>query len=278
MDLSISQALVVADSSGPLVVAKSDDLPFEMEEDMVEIVRRFGAPPAGVSVPGAMFANPLGRSHITVVQFSSQPDLPPTFRFLILKCPLYQAIGDPFAISDRFPPHWANRGPLPALDWPPEAPPPRTVERVAAILREGDGSLLLGATQGLLDGVRVVLSRSEPDETTLRSVWQLLPTRSRFELWPATFAFNLEFGFHIAVSPNPPTALPLGSITEEQAKDYPQGKYELGLQAAAEHGDQAELDRLFARRSSRDTLRLALLILVGAVIAAVASKLIFLKG
>ncbi len=33
------------------------------------------------------------------------------------------------------------------------------------------------------------------------------------------------------------------------------------------------VDRLFARRSSRDTLRLAVLILIGAAVAAVASKL-----
>lgn len=274
MDLTISQLVVTADPSGPVVVAKSDGLRFEQEEPAIGIVRRFGVPPTGVSVPGAMFATPFGRSHVAVVQFTTQPAL--MFRFLILTRRLYEAIGDPFVIADRFPPNWSARGSsLPALDWPPESPPPRTVEQVAGILRDGDGPLLLGATQGLLDGARVVLTRTTPDETVLRALWQLLPTRTRFELWPATFAFNPEFGFHIAVMPTPPTPLPLGSISEEQAKDYPQGTYELGVQAAAEHGDQSELDRLFARRSSRDTLRLALLILAGAMIAAVACKVMF---
>lgn len=275
IDLTISQLVVVADPSGPVVVAKSDGLKFKQEETAIGIARRFGVSPAGVSVSSAMFATPFDRNQVTVVQFTTQPGSLLAFRFLILTRRLYEAIGDPFVLSDRFPPDWSTRGSLPTLEWLPESPPPRTVEQVADVLREGDGPLLLGATQGLLDGVRVVLNRPTPDETVLRSVWQLLPTRTRIELWPATFAFHLDFGFHIAVTANPPVSLPLGSITEEQAKDYPQGSYELGVQAAAEHGDQVELDRLFARRSSRDTLRLALLILAGAAIAAVAVKVVF---
>ena len=31
------------------------------------------------------------------------------FRFLILGRPLYEALGDPFAIADRFPPDWTVR-------------------------------------------------------------------------------------------------------------------------------------------------------------------------
>ena len=46
--------------------------------------------------------------------------------------------------------------------------------------------------------------------------------------------------------------------TDEQARDYPEGRYELALQTAAESGDQAELNRLFARRSSLDTIRIGL--------------------
>jgi hypothetical protein len=53
-----------------------------------------------------------------------------------------------------------------------------------------------------------------------------------------------------------------GYLTEEQAGDYPQGRYELNLQIAAEAGDQAQLDALFARRNSNETLRLALILLV----------------
>ena len=38
-----------------------------------------------------------------------------THRFAITKRRLYEAIGDPFLIADRFPPDWSARGPLPPL-------------------------------------------------------------------------------------------------------------------------------------------------------------------
>jgi hypothetical protein len=55
-------------------------------------------------------------------------------------------------------------------------------------------------------------------------------------------------------------------ITEEQALDYPEGKYEFSLQYAVEHGDQRELDRLLGRRSSKQVLRLALFVLFGGAV------------
>jgi hypothetical protein len=274
IDLTISQAVVVSDPSGPTLVAKSDAFPFEREEAVLAVVRGFGTRPPAVAVPAAMFATPLGRGHVAVVQVADQPGSTLGFRFLVLTRRLYEAIGDPFVVTDRFPPNWSARGSLPTLDWPPEPIPLRTAEQVARILKDGDGPLLLGATQGLLDGVRLVLARSTPDDATLRALWHLLPARTRIELWPATFAFTHDLGFHVAVMPNPPAPLPLGYVSEEQAKDYPQGRYELALQTAAEHGDQGEIDRLFTRRSSKDTLRLALLILAGAMIAVLVSKLV----
>lgn len=277
LDLTIAQAVVVSDPSGPVLVAKSDSLPFEWEDAALDVARRFGRRPDGVAVPAAMFAVPFGRGRVAVVQVADLPgsgSAPPLgFRFLVLGGPLYEAIGDPFAVADRFPPNWSARGSLPPLEWPPEPIPARTVEQIARVLKEGDGPFLLGAVQGLLDGVRVVLPRPTPDDHPWRSLWQLLPTRTRAEVWPATFAFSLDLGFHAAVMPDPPSPLPMGYISEEQAKDYPQGRYELALQTAAEHNDQREIDRLFARRSSKDTLRLALLILAGAMTAAVVSKL-----
>ena len=54
-------------------------------------------------------------------------------------------------------------------------------------------------------------------------------------------------------------------FTEEQAVDYPEGRYEFGLQYAVEHGDRRELDRLLNRRSSKQMLRLALWLLFGGI-------------
>ena len=52
-----------------------------------------------------------------------------------------------------------------------------------------------------------------------------------------------------------------GYLTEEQAKDYPEGRYELDLQIAAEADDQAGLEHLFARRSRAQVLRMGLILL-----------------
>ena len=52
-----------------------------------------------------------------------------------------------------------------------------------------------------------------------------------------------------------------GYILEEQAGDYPEGYYERAVQTAAEAGNQGELDALFSRRSTKETLKLALFLL-----------------
>ena len=79
--------------------------------------------------------------------------------------------------------------------------PERTLEQLDAILKHGDASLLLGSTQALVDGNRVLLKRTEPARAFVRDLWQLLPDRTRCDLWPATFAFSDELGFHAAVGP-----------------------------------------------------------------------------
>jgi hypothetical protein len=91
----------------------------------------------------------------------------------------------------------------------------------------------------------------------IRGLWLLLPHSSRAELWPATFAFGDALGFDAVVVPRLNLSDFPGYTTEQQASDYPPGRYELSLQTAAESGDQAALDSLFGRRSARDTLRLA---------------------
>jgi hypothetical protein len=77
-------------------------------------------------------------------------------------------------------------------------------------------------------------------------------------LWPASFAFCNALEFHAVATPNA-TREEFGSYhTEESAGDYPEGRYELALQTAVEAGDQHALDRLFARRTPAETMRLGL--------------------
>jgi hypothetical protein len=273
-DLRIAQGLLVADARGVRVVARSDGFD-DPEAERVAVL--FGRRPPGAACPLAHFACPFGARHVAVVQVADRPgpNDPLAFRFLVLDRQLYKHLGDPFAVADRYPPRWDLSGPLPTLEWPHEVLPPRTVEQIDSILRHGDSPLLLGSTQALVDGSRVVVKRTAPDEDLLRGLWQLLPDRSRCDLWPASFAFSLELGFHFAAMPGVPPLDRNKFHDEERVRDYPPGGYELSLQIAAEHGDQRELDRLFARRTSAETLRLGLYILGGALVAAVLFKFVF---
>jgi hypothetical protein len=273
--LSIPQLHVHRPRSGPEVVARSDGVPPEWEDRAKEIAAAFGPRPVGVKCPSAILVIGFGKKHVAVVQVADlipEGDDPPLgFRFLIIDKALYQYLGDPFLVADRFPPDWSAKRPLPTLDWPAEAPPRRTVEQVRSVLEHGDGPLLLGAAQALVDGARMAWTRPAPDEEFFRGLWQLLPDSTRCELTCATFAFANALGFHAAALAGP--AGDRRILGEQQVRDYPEGRYDYNLQHAAETGNQAEIDRLFARRSSRDTLRFALWALAGAALLLVVAKL-----
>ena len=272
-DLRIQQALVLTDARGVRVVAQTDgfDTP---EAERVAVL--FGARPEGVACPLAHFACPFGRKHVAVVRVEDRHGGALGFRFLVLARDLYRYLGDPFAISDRYPPDWSATGPLADLAWPVEVLPERTLEQLDAILKGGDVSLLLGSAQALVDGNRVLLKRTEPAEQFVRELWQLLPDRTRCDLWPATFAFSDELGFHAAVGPTLPTTRHgVQVLTEDAIRDYPQSSYELSLQTAVESGNRAALRRLLARRTADDTIRLGLYMLAFALVVAAVLKFAF---
>jgi hypothetical protein len=233
------------------------------------LCRGFGARPDGVTCPAAVFAYPFGPEHVVIIQVAdlAEPTGALGFRFLILPRRLYSNfIADPFRVSDEFPPAWVPRFELPELSWPDDPPPRRTIAQLQHVLQTGCSPTLLGAVQALIDGGRLVFERPAPSLQLVRDLWQLLPYSSQAELWPATFAFGNDIGFDVLVVPKT-AGLPLDRyITEEQANDYPQGRYELNLQIAIEDGSQPHLDHLLNRRSSRQTLRLAVFLLFGSII------------
>jgi hypothetical protein len=129
-------------------------------------------------------------------------------------------------------------------------------------------AMLLGSAQVLVDGGRLVFERNAPDARLLRDLWSLLPTATRTDLWPASFAFSNGLRFHVLALPTATGPDSLGAVTEAQAGDYPEGRYELALQLAVESDDQADLDALFARRSRAQVLRMGVALLLAFIISA----------
>jgi hypothetical protein len=262
----IEQALFVAkDGGGFTCLGRSPGFSDDWLLRAEELCAGFGAPPEGAACGGSFFAMPFERRGVAVVQVAGQGKDglgPLAFRFLILPRALYADLhGDLFRVNDVFPPAWETRGDLPALDWTAGPPQPRAVADVQSVLNVPYSATLLGGVQVLLDGGRLVFERTAPDQRLVRSLWALLPNSNRCELWPATFAFGNTLGFDIAVVPRAEGPGYDRYVTEEQAGDYPEGRYEVALQVAAEEGQQDTLDQLFARRSRSQTMRLGLILL-----------------
>jgi hypothetical protein len=281
-NITIEQAIYGAfDGGGYRFVARSPGFREVWLEPGQRLCVGFGERPAGIACPAAVFAQPLDRQHVAIVQVADQgiddAGRPGALGFYLLVLPraAYRAFGgDPFQLAARQPPPWHARGELPSLSWPAEPLPPRTVEQVRRVLQRPDGPNLLGGSQVLVDGGRIVFARNGPDSALLGDLWCLLPTSTRSELWPASFAFGNDLHFHVLAVPDAEGEEYEHYHTEERAGDYPEGRYELALQTAAEAGDQRELDKLFARRSQAETLKLAVYILVAAVVVLLVAGLV----
>jgi hypothetical protein len=245
------------------LVARSLGFKEEWLADVQGLCSAFAERPSGTKYQACLFAQPLNRRFVAIVQVADEAaGHGLLFHFLILSQRDYLDLaGDPFRIADRFPAQWSDRGPLPSLTWPEETVPQRTVDRVQSILQRSNGPKLLGGSQALVDGGRMVFERPAPDAEVLRDLWSLLPTTTRATLWPATFTFGNALRFDAAVTPDAKSDAFATYVAEEQAAEYPEGRYELNLQIAAEAADQGELDVLFARRSRAETWRMGWLLL-----------------
>jgi hypothetical protein len=275
LDFSIAQALF----DGTVLRARSASFPDGWLPEAERILTAYGAPPSGTNCPEALFAVEFDRKHILIAQVAGPPLYQGLrFRLLIVSKELYYHLPDLFLIAARFPPPWDARGELPALGWPHDAGPPRrTVEQLAEVLKQND-PFFLGAAQVLVDTGRIVLQSPEAQPQRIRDLWALLPDSVRRSAWPATFAFAPELGFDLLVMPKVPDGRIPGYLSEEQARDYPENRYERTLQIVVEAEDQPALDRLLARRSSQDTLRLAIYLVIAFALLSLVLRLVPLHG
>lgn len=260
--LTIEQAVL----DGGDAIGRSPDFRDDWLDAAKRIAHGFGVLPPGHD---AILAIPLVKRVKAVVQVRGR-------RFRVLAVPerLYRALHDPFRIAAQWPADFSARGDLAPLEWTDDPPALRSVEAVRAILQTEDGPTFLGAAQALLDGGRVAFLRSSPDADELQRLWLLLPASNRAELSMATFAVSNALKFDVLVTPSVSGPDFRGYLTDAQAGDYPEGRYELALQTAAESGDAAKLQELLARRSGSQSLRLACTLLFVALALGVAVRLI----
>jgi hypothetical protein len=301
-DFPIQQAIFRREhEQPPRLVGRSPGFTDDWLVDAERLILGFGDRSGGFTCPNAVFAFPLNDDHVAVVQVADQgpgPDgwLALGFRFLVIVQKDWQDyLGDPFLVSARLPADWQASGELTALSWPQEPLPRRTLADVQAVLmrvkahalpedqdpeaeiertvENSESPALLGGAQVLVDGGELVFVRPGPDNALVQGLWTLLPNSLRPQIFPATFAFGNTLGFDVVVVPRLGEEDWEGYTTEDQAADYPAGSYELALQVAAETNDQAELDRVFNRRTSKETLRLAVHILVFVSLVVIAGRL-----
>lgn len=268
------------DAGGYRFLARSAGFREEWLPEAERLCTGFGERPAGVCCPHAVFAQPFDRERVALVQAADQGKDDQgrpgalAFHIVLIPTPLYAHLGgDPFYLAERLPPVWSARGILSPLTCP--APSPRRlVADVQKVLQAPHSAALLGGAQALLDGGRLVFERPAPAQALLRDLWTLLPLAARADYWPASFAFGNALHFHAVAVPRVVPEQFDHYLTETQAGDYPEGKYEYELQHAAEHNDQDTLDGLFARRSYREMQRIAFLLLVVVILLPLAAGLL----
>lgn len=255
----ISQALFQQSATGAACLAASPGIREEWEPRLRELCEAYGPPIADSTNREAIFVQPVDAGHVAVVQvFLPANSIITKFRFLIIQRRLYLELNDPFAIADRFPANWERRSDLHDLAWETGPLPPRSLNQLQEVLKKGDGPMLLGTAQCLVDGGKLLLKRKEPFPEFVRGVWDLLPESNRREAWVTTFALSSKIPFDILILPELPSEEIGNYRTEEQVRDYPDSFYERNLQYAVEMEDEALLRRLLARRSGSETIRMGL--------------------
>lgn len=301
-EIVLEQALFRRDhEKAPVLEARSSGFADDWLPEADRLMEGFGARTGGVNCPLALFAQPFHDRYVAIVRAADQeadasgwPAM--AFHFLIVERLQYvRYLGDPFAVAERSPVAWGQRGDLPVLSWPEESLPARTLGQVQAVLKRikagalpedfdptvemertvenSESPALLGGTQVLVDGGKLIFIRKGPDQSLVQGLWTLLPNSLRGRIWPASFAFSNDLHFDVVVTPRFGEEDWEGYTTEEQACDYPAGSYELALQHAAEGGTQADLESVFARRTGSETLRLAWKILLFMIVLVIGSQL-----
>jgi hypothetical protein len=239
-----------------------------------KIISDFGLAPAGFGEVYALLSLSFGERHWAVVQVESCGEGALCFRFLILSNSDWLKGVDPFALNEAYPPNWDSRGQTESLQHELTFNPP-TVDQAAIWLKEHDRATLLGGLQAVLDGARLWHEGTKSNVAYGRAMWNLLPYRSRFDFSFSTFAFQPipELKYEVLHKEALPANLPMGVLSLQQTGDYPLGRYEQALQLAIEERNAGEFEMLLRRRTSRDTLHLAVGLMIAMMVVLIVVRL-----
>jgi hypothetical protein len=265
--LRIAQATLQRDGDTLKLASASAAL---VSQGVESFFQRLGAIPHGLKTGTLFWVAPFNAELIGIGQFDLATG---SGRLLQVGRELYHHLPHPFLIADRFPME-SHSGMLSDLEWPhTEGLPRRTIEFLDGILKKGHGPLLLGATQAVVDTETIALVATEPNELFVRDLWEMLPESIRRNTSFASYCFAERPEFQLCFVPKLPEPLE-GYLDEERVLDYPDSRYERSLQIAIEHGDQREVDRLFARRSTTETVQLMLWILLFLAVVSIAMRFV----
>src|SRR5947209_3224900 len=107
----VHQAIILREhGQEPYFAERSSEFQDVWTQPLLDMAVGFGERPPGIACPPAIFAQPIGKTTVAVVEVrdgAPGPDGWPPLRFhaLVLSRMDYMALGaDPFAIVQRFPP------------------------------------------------------------------------------------------------------------------------------------------------------------------------------
>jgi hypothetical protein len=223
--------------------------------------------------------SPFAGDGVGILRMKFAPNQPTRLSLMIVPDEFYSYLPDPFYLQERFPTDWAARSWLDDAIWPEaEIAPRRTVEQLRNLLEHGNGPLLLGSAQAIVDNGRILLTREEPPEVFFRDLWQFLPYPSQRLININTLIWDRLWidqpTFELASVPEPLDPMPYGWLDDDTAMSYPESRYERDLQVAIEMGEQGELDQLLQRRTSAQTFSLGLMLVLGMIGVLVLMKLV----
>lgn len=263
--MTFSTIALVRDSAGVRVVARGDGISLATEEHALKLAVAFGQGPGEVASVLAVDDHDKRSRLVGSVRSIAPGTL--AFRFAVVAIEEYPKV-DPFHLAELLAKQSEKAGSIESEPSPPER---REVRRAAEILKAGDSPLILGAVQVLLDGGRFAVPLAEAGEGFIARVRQLMPYRSLDEMTFATQAFSAELPVDAMVLPEA-VSVP-GLFVAEALRCYPNGRYEQAMLLACEQGDQAEFDRLLCRKTGTDTLKLAMGMVLFALVVTLIMKL-----